>query len=118
MKQVIAIDLLEEKLFTKDDIAKLIASLVEGLTLEDAINELGDRVQALEVDVPISALIEELGADEALSEFDNSDIIDHLEGQGYSVIEGAPETMFDQMKMDFFVQNADKISLEALEQIV
>lgn len=120
MKQVIEIDLNKEGLFTKEEVIDLLnsgghagAEILEGL-----LAEMEDRGHHVEVDVPISALIEELGPDEALYEFDNSDIIDHMEGQGFFVIEKRPETMFDRMKMDFFVQNADKISLESLEQLV
>lgn len=120
MKQVINVDLAKEGLFTTQEVVDLLnsgghdgAEIVAGL-----LAEMEERTHVLEVDVPISALIEELGADEALFEIDNSDIIDHLKGQGYSVIEGAPVTMFDQMKMDFFVENADKISLESLEALV
>lgn len=70
----------------------------------------------IEAEVDFVQFIRDCSPSEVLEQLNDNDIIEYLEDRNYCVLQ--PESLNDQMKLDWLKQNLGNISLEQLENLV
>lgn len=103
-----------------------IEEVVELLSLYDVPEDALDRFLEMErpevditctadIDVDPQEVIDELDPDDLLYHVNSDDIMNHARREAPELF---PERLLDQMKMEFFAANMDRIKLEDLENLV